>query len=208
MHRQRGRRKLHLGARLQRIGHLLEGPLRGGELGAPRSDLVVHRAGDWSDTLAIAETVFYRVHLEPGQRVRVSAETPAPKTRWRPSNIDIITTRVGILSPARVRLTEQRDDLQGPGAMLVTAASPEVRVRNRQAPMPTDPTTANQWSTASVAGDYFKSLPVEPLGADLSDRVMKVQLDIAVDGKPVGQPQYVEQSSSASPTATEPHAVT
>jgi len=156
--------------------------------------------GTWTDSVAVGETVFYRVRLETGKRLRVTAETPAPKTAWRLAAVEWVTTRVNVFSPARVSLTEQSANFTRDGAVLVTAASPEVRVRNREVPPPPtwlDPSV----TTASAAGDYFISLQVDPLQAYLSGRVMQVRLSLAIDGEVSGQPEYATSaSSSPSPT--------
>ena len=156
--------------------------------------------GTWRDSVAVAETVFYRVRLEHGQRLRVTAITPAPKTPSQLTAAEWVTTRVNIFSPARVSLTEQKANFTSNQAVLVTAASPEVRARNREMPSPPsflDPTV----TTASVAGDYFVGLQLDPLGRLLWGRVMQVQLSLAIDGKVSGQPEYAT-STSQSPTPT------
>jgi Ca-activated chloride channel homolog len=156
--------------------------------------------GTWRDSVAVAETVFYRIRLETGQRLRVSAETPAPKTASQLRGTEWVTTRVNIFSPARVSLTEQSANFTADGAVLVTAASPEVRVRNREVPPPAtwlDPTV----TTAATAGEYFVGLQLDPLQYVLAGRVMQVRLSLAVDGKVSGQPEYAT-STSTSPTPT------
>lgn len=171
--------------------------------GTSFSNTAALAAGSWADSVATGETVFYRVPLQPGQRLRVTAQTPAPRTPWKLGSAEAITTRVTILSPARVKLTEQSANLQGAGAIDVTAASPEVRVRNRETPMPSNGNADDQLSTASVAGDYFVGLQIDPLGLDLTGRVMQIQLDVAVDGRPNGLPQYTEPSPTPSPTPSQ-----
>jgi Ca-activated chloride channel family protein len=158
------------------------------------------QAGTWTDSVATAETVFYRVRLETGQRLRVTAETPAPKSAWHLDAAEVVTTRVAVYSPARVSLIEQSANLQGAGTARVTAASPEVRVRNREVPPPTnylDPGV----TTAAIAGDYYVGLQVDPLQAYLSGRVMQVRLSLAIDGEVRGQPEYAT-STTPSPSAT------
>jgi Ca-activated chloride channel family protein len=160
--------------------------------------------GTWTDSVATGETVFYRVRLETGQRLRVTAETPAPKTAWRLAAAEWVTTRVNVFSPARVNLTEQTANLRRNAAVLVTAASPEVRVRNREVPPPASYLDPNV-TTAAVAGDYFVGLQVDPLQAYLSGRVMQVRLSLAIDGELTGQPEYATSgtpSSSPTPSAT------
>ena len=159
------------------------------------------KAGTWRDSVATGETVFYRVHLEPGQRLRVTAETPTPRSDWELGAAEAITTRVNVYSPARVSLTEQSAALQGNGAVRVTAASPTVRVRNREVPPPASWLEPNV-TTAAVAGDYFVSLQLDPLQANLSGRVMQVRLSLAVDGQPSGQPEYAVPSPTPSPSPT------
>ena len=162
--------------------------------------------GTWTDSVATGETVFYRVRLEPGQRLRVTAEMPAPKTAWYLHPVEVITTRVAVYSPARVNLTEQTAYLQGRGRVVVTAASPEVRVRNREVPQTPGYREPNV-TTAATAGDYFVGLQLDPLQYSLSGRVMQVRLSLAVEGKPTGQPEYTTSttpspSPSLSPSAT------
>ena len=156
------------------------------------------KPGTWRDSVATGETVFYRVRLETGQRLRVTAETPTPGSDWKLGAAEAITTRVNVYSPARVSLTEQSAALQGNGAVRVTAASPTVRVRNREVPPPASWLEPNV-TTAAVAGDYFVSLQLDPLQANLSGRVMQVRLSLAVDGRPSGQPEYAVPSPTPTP---------
>jgi Ca-activated chloride channel homolog len=157
------------------------------------------KAGSWRDSVAVGETVFYRVRLQPGQRLRVTAEAPAPRSNWRLGAAEAITARLNVYSPARVSLTEQNAVLQGTGAARVTAASPQVRVRNREVPPPASWLQPNV-TTAAVSGDYFVGLQLDPLQASLSGQVMAVRLSLAVDGRPSGQPEYTVPSPTPTPT--------
>jgi Ca-activated chloride channel family protein len=155
--------------------------------------------GTWTDSIATGETVFYRVRLETGQRVRVTATTPAPKSSWRLGAADALTSRLVLSSPARSTLTVRQAPLQGKGAVTLTAASPQVRVRNREVPPPPnylDPSV----TTASISGDYYVALQLDPLQKFLTGRVMQVRLSVAVDGKTSGRPVYASTVASATPT--------
>lgn len=176
--------------------------------GTAFSDSPTLTPGSWTDTLAVAETIFYRVRLQPGQRLRASLRTPTKATPWKVRLSESIRTDVALLSPARVVLTRQHESLMGSGSLRVTAASPQIRVRNREERMSEDQSVDKDWSTASVAGDYFVRIQVDPLQRSLAGRIMQVQLDIAVDGKPAGQPVYAQQDASPSPTATPTDAAT
>jgi Ca-activated chloride channel homolog len=161
------------------------------------------RPGTWTDSIATGETVFYRVRLETGQRVRVTATTPAPRSSWRLGPADALTSRLVLFSPARSTLTVRQAPLQGKGAVTITAASPQVRVRNREVPPPPsylDPSV----TTASISGDYDVALQLDPLQKFLTGRVMQVRLSLAVDGKASGQPVYATTATSATPTASAP----
>jgi len=169
--------------------------------GTSFSNSIDVRAGTWRDSVAVGETVFYRVRLQHGQRLRVTAETPAPKTNWRLGAAEGVTARVNVYSPARVSLTSQFANLQGRGAARVSAASPEVRVRNREVPPPAswlDPSV----TTASTAGEYFVALQLDPLQAELSGRVMQVRFSLAIEGKPGGWPEYAVPSPTPSPSGS------
>jgi Ca-activated chloride channel homolog len=50
--------------------------------GTAFSDAPVLASGTFTDSLAVGETVVYRVRLETGQRLRVTVDTPAPKSGW------------------------------------------------------------------------------------------------------------------------------
>ena len=157
--------------------------------------------GSWRDSVAVAETVFYRLRLEPGQRLRVTAEAPGPKGSWRLDAAEAVTTRVLVYSPARVVLTAQQANQQGRQGGRVTAASPVVRVRNRELPQPANYLDPNV-TTAAGAGDYFVALQVDPLQSYLAGRVMPVRLSLAVDRNPSGLPEYAVPSPTPTPTPT------
>ena len=151
-----------------------------------------------TDSMATGETVFYRIRLETGQRLRVTATTPAPGTAWNLGSAELITSRVMLYSPSRTLLTSQMASLQGKGSVTVSGASPQVRVRNREAPV------SPSWgppsvSTASQAGDYYIAVQVDPLQSFLTGRVMRTRVAVAVDGKPAGMAEY---AADASPTPT------
>jgi Ca-activated chloride channel family protein len=159
--------------------------------------------GSWSESVALGDNLLYRVRLEPGQRMRVSAQTPAAGSGWRLDLGQYVTPELGILSPARALLTQQKVNLDGRDSARITATSPQVRVRNREVTRVIG--AENQAGTASIAGDYYISLRIDPLQSNLIGRVMQVQLDINVEGQPAGQPQYAQAGSSASdsPTASD-----
>ena len=154
--------------------------------------------GTYTDSMATGETVFYKVRLQPGQRVRATATTPAPKTSWHLASAELVTSRVMLYSPSRTLLTSQEANLQGDGSVTVSAASPQVRVRNREAPSVRAGGTPSV-STASQAGDYYVAVAGGP-AAELPDRSGDAdQVAIAVDGSPAGLPEY---AAPASPTPT------
>jgi len=55
-------------------------------------------------------------------------------------------------------------------------------------------------TTASISGDYYLAVQLDPLQKFLTGRVMRVRLSIAVDGKASGQPVYASTAASATPT--------
>ena len=177
-------------------------PVRATLGGSSFSNAPLITPGSWSDSLAVGETVFYKVHLEPGQRLRSTAVTPASAKRWQAGSDDGgVLTYVSLYSPARVRLVEQYKVLGVQRRIQVSAASPEVRVRNAEQPRPAFENNGRDWSTASTAGDYLVGLQLAPSLQTLTGRVMPVQLNVAVDGRPAGLPEHA--SASASPTPAE-----
>lgn len=159
-------------------------------------------AGTWSDSVAIGETAVYRVRLDHGQRFRITASAPAGSEDAGLISGEAVTTRVTLFSPARLAMTTTYQSATVDAPARVTAASPEVRVRNRETPLPVAGNAAADWSTASVAGDYFVGVQLDPIQKYLAGRVMSVRLSIAVEGTPAGQPEYASAPSSASPSPT------
>jgi Ca-activated chloride channel homolog len=161
----------------------------------------VLEAGSWADAPTTGETVFYRVRLETGQRLRVTTTMPASTKSWRLAAADAITPTLMLYTPSRVQLARKDGVLQGNSTETLTLTSPQVRVRNREiARSPGGDGTGGidaAWS-ASVTGDYFVALQLEPLQAYLSGRVMPVRLNVAVDGQATGQPQYAEAPATES----------
>ena len=171
--------------------------------GSSFSNAPLITAGSWSDSLAVGETVFYKVHLEPGQRLRSTAVTPASAKRWQTSDTDGgVLTYLTMYSPSRVQLVEKYKVLGLQRRVEVSAASPEVRVRNAERPRPSFENNGGDWSTASTGGDYVVGLQLAPSLKDLTGRVMPVQLNVAVDGQPAGLPQHAAASPSPTPSPT------
>ena len=175
-------------------------PILGGTSFSNASEMA---PGTWRDSVAVGESVLYKVRLEPGQRFRVSAETPAPKTGWRLTGADAVLPRIFVYSPARVQLSTQDDALFNAEAKTLTVASPQVRVRNREVPPPDIILIEPNVTTASIAGDYYVGLQLDPSMRYLSGRVMQVRLSLAVDGQPTGPPEYAVPSLNPTPSPTD-----
>ena len=161
-------------------------------------------AGSWNDSVAIGETAVYRVPLDYGQRLRVTATAPAGKDDAGLTLGEAVTTHVSLASPSRLGLTTTYESAGFESPARVTAASPEVRVRNQEIPLPATGNTTDDASTASVAGDYFVAVQLDPIQRYLAGRVMSIRIDVAVDGEPSGQPVHAAASPSASPVPSDP----
>ncbi|WP_375426524.1 VWA domain-containing protein [uncultured Friedmanniella sp.] len=159
-------------------------------------------AGTWSDTVTVGETVVYRVPLDVGQRLRATVTAPSGPERGGLDSNEAVTTHLTLYSPARVAMKELYENASLAQKATVTAASPQVRVRNRETPLAGNGNAASvspDSSTASVAGDYFVGIKLDPIQKTLTGSPMSVRVSVAVDGKPAGQPQY---ASTASPSPT------
>lgn len=122
-------------------------PTVGGSSFSNAADLA---PGRWTDTVTVGETVLYRVRLEPGQRLRATLDTPAPKSSWSLGSTQTVTPDLQVYSWSRVQLRREYTVVQGDDAASLTVASPEVRVRNRELPT----MGGGKINAASVAGDY------------------------------------------------------
>lgn len=165
--------------------------------------------GSYNDAPAVGESVFYKIRLAPGQRLRSTVTAPSRRGGWHLDYTEAVTVATVVYTPSRVPLTQQHEVLQGNNRVKVTADSPQVRVRNREIPHGTSVTTegdarANA-SYAAVAGDYYVSVQVRATTAKTVGRVLPIRLNLAIDGKPAGQPEYAvgsEPSSSPSSLAS------
>lgn len=167
--------------------------------------------GSYRDAPAVGESVFYKVRLEPGQRLRGTVTAPSDRDSWDLSDYQTVTVAAVVYTPSRVPLTKQSKVLQGDSRAKLTAYSPQVRVRNREIAhgslVTTEGDALPNVSYASAGGDYFISVQVRTSSRDLPGRVLPIQLSVAVEGTPAGQPQYadtagVSPSSSAAPDST------
>jgi Ca-activated chloride channel homolog len=154
--------------------------------------------GSWADTIAFGETVLYRTRLDYGQRLRVTATLPS-SGRVPLDRYDLWITRLKIYTPARLSTMVAQQKTTGDQKVEpLTLAGPEVRVNNDELALPlTQNAYVPDASTASVAGDYYVALQLQPQGDELKGVDVPVRLDVAVDGQPAGLPQL-----AASPTPT------
>ncbi len=153
--------------------------------------------GSWADSVAFGETVLYRTHLDHGQRLRVTATIPS-SDRVALDQYDLWIARLKIYTPSRVRAVsvEQKTTGDQPTVPL-TAAGPEVRVNNDEIALPLTQEYLPDASTASVSGDYYVVLQLQPQGDELKGVDVPVRLDVAVDGTASGQPVFASPPPSA-----------
>lgn len=157
--------------------------------------------GSWSDTIAFGDTALYRVPLDHGQTLKVTASLPGEKGKLPLVPADGYIVRLKLLTPAHAQLVEVSEPHNGSPAVHVSAASPQVRVRNDELPLPGYQNFQPDASTASVAGDYYVAVGLQPIKQDLSGVVVPLQLNLAVDGTPSGQPVF---ATAPSPSPSDP----
>ena len=157
--------------------------------------------GSWADTIAFGETVLYRTRLDYGQRLRVTATLPS-SSRVPLDKYDLWITDLRIYTPARLSTMVALQKTTGDKRVEpLTLAGPEVRVNNDEIALPlTQNTYEPDASTASVAGDYYVALRLQPQGDSLKGVDVPVRLDVAVDGQPAGLPQLAQASASPTPS--------
>ncbi|MGI3779786.1 MAG: vWA domain-containing protein, partial [Janthinobacterium lividum] len=160
-------------------------------------------AGAWSDSIAFGDTTLYRVPLDYGQTLKVTASLPGDKGKLPLSLSDGYIVRLKLLTPAHAQLVSVTEPHNGETAVHLSAASPQVRVRNDELPLPVTQDYQPDASTASVAGDYYVVVELQPVIGHLTGVVVPLQLDVAVDGTPSGQPVLAPApSSSATPSTS------
>jgi Ca-activated chloride channel family protein len=164
--------------------------------------------GSFADAPAVGESVFYKIRLQTGQRLRTTVTAPSDRDGWDLTSTESVTVASVIYTPSRVPQTKQSGVLQGDNRQKLTANSPQVRVRNREIAhellVSTEGEPLSKASYASVAGDYYVSIQVRQSTEDTTGRVLPIRLDLAVEGTATGQPQY---ATSPSPSASASSAV-
>lgn len=157
--------------------------------------------GPWSDSIAFGDTTLYRVPLDYGQTLRVTASLPGDKGRLPLGRYDGYIVRLKLLTPAHALLVNVEDPRSGGTTVRLSATSPQIRVRNDELSLPTTQNFQPDASTASVAGDYYVAVELQPVTEGLLGVVLPLKLDVAVDGTPAGQPAFAS-APSASPPAS------
>ncbi|HEY0238821.1 MAG TPA: VWA domain-containing protein [Friedmanniella sp.] len=154
-------------------------------------------AGAWSDSIAFGDTALYRVPLDYGQSLKVTASLPGDKGRLPLTLSEGYIVRLKLLTPAHAQLVGVTEPHNGETAVHLSAVSPQVRVRNDEIPLPGFQNNEPDASTASVAGDYYVVVELQPVIGDLTGVVVPLQLDLTVDGTPSGQPVFASSASSS-----------
>lgn len=150
--------------------------------------------GTYTDSIAVGETLFYKVPLTWGQQLRVTTELPKPGTPWSPSDTEGFYPGVELLSPDRAALDVQSKSVTGAdgGKATFTSATAPVRYRNRES---SDP--AVRW--ASRDGDYYVAVSLGALQHDVTGRLMQIRLDVQVKGSKSGAPTYQTAATNSAP---------
>ena len=159
-------------------------------------------AGSWSDSIAFGDTVLYRVPLDYGQTLKVTASLPGDKGKLPLTLSEGFNAHLKLMTPARAQLVEVTEGRNGEPPVHLSAASPQVLVRNDELPLPGFQDYQPDASTASVAGDYFVVLELEPVVGDLKGVVLPLQLNVVVEGTPSGQPVFAAASSASAEPST------
>lgn len=161
--------------------------------------------GSYADAPAVGESIFYKIALAPGQRLRTTVTAPSDRDAWDLTSTETVTVASLLYTPSRVPLTKQSGVLQGDNRQKLTASSPQVRIRNREIPhgtiVGTEGDPLAKASYASVAGEYYLSVQARQSTEDTSGRVLPIRLDLTVEGSPAGLPEYAT-APSPSPSAS------
>lgn len=152
--------------------------------------------GTYTDSIAVGETLFYKVPLTWGQDLRVTTQMPQPGTPWSPSDTDGFYPGVELISPDRAILDVQSRSVTGAtgGKATFTSATVPVRYRNRESSQ-----TSVRW--CSRDGDYYIAVALGALQHDVTGRLMRIRLNVDVEGTRSGVPNYDKVSPTASPSA-------
>lgn len=172
-------------------------------------DAPVLDPGTYEETILPGEQIFYRVRLDFGQRAAFTADIARTGAKPEFGATDHNLFTVDAWTPALFRFTraggapDNRANLSASQpAMSLTEYVPEVRYRNKQS-------IGNGYHypalrQVSLSGYYYFAVNRAPAKNENLQGPITVRLNVAVEGKPSGQPRYAAGSpaASASPSAT------
>lgn len=168
--------------------------------GVAFSDAPLVEPGSYLDEIALGETVVYRVAVQPGQRLRATLDAPRPGSDWElGTDNEGVSPRIILLSPSRAEIANEFSVILRSQEARVTAGTPEVRIRNREFPDPN--VSDNVVGAASLGGDYYVAVSLDPSHTNLLRTVLPIQLNVAVDGEPAGLPEYASTTPTPTPSA-------
>jgi Ca-activated chloride channel family protein len=166
--------------------------------------------GTWTDTVQGGEVLFYRVRADWGQAPRVTVKLTANRQAAKVIGGYGVYTQLKVFGPTRA-------DVDSGDLTTVTSTKPAVmssallpvRYRNREGDYMSDNTPRR---AMSLAGDYYFVVTMARSGPGLGTLgrfQLPVQISVALDGTPSGEPHYKQAeveptpSASASPTPTD-----
>ena len=180
--------------------------------GGSFDDAATVMMGNYSETLLPGEQVFYRAHVEFGQRLVATVDAPAPGTPASAAPA-FVRLQTRIFTPDRALLLRPSGSPEQSGSLddsnpsvVIGGYSPTVMYRNRDADLADGDLDPAARRAASIAGYYYVSLTATPLLNSDKATPVTVRLRVTVTGQPSGKPGYAAPSSSGGGPPTTPAA--
>lgn len=169
--------------------------------GVAFSDAPALQPGSYQSEIVVGETLVYQVPAQPGQRVRATLDTPLPGGKFGFPGEEPLTADLSVFTPTRYRIDQKSSEIKpgGPAKTVRTSvATPEIRIRNREIKVETHDDA--DVSRTQFGGNHYIAISIRPNSTDLVGVPVPVRLNLAVDGRPAGLPEYAAPSPSPSPS--------
>ncbi len=158
--------------------------------GSSFSDVPEITAGSWTEQFVPGEAIFYRVHLDWGQALRVTVPSPDNPLLMPQYDVHVYSPDRAITSSGPSGMSSNKD------ATPVARTTPPVLYGNRA--------SGSGQSPANLAGDYYIAIAMPtPLRDTDAGSLFPVTFRVDVEGTPQPAPDYVKAASpSPSPSAS------
>ena len=179
--------------------------------GGSFSDAATLAPGTYADTILPGEQVFYRVRVEFGQQLAVTADVPAPGQNVPLGNVSYIYVDLDTWAPDRAAIVRSSGEpktnaLLGPNtrSAVVGDYTAPVQYLNRAAKATSGGYSTTDLRRTALAGYYYVAVSRSRATEPDESLPFDIRLRVAVTGTAAGQPVYANAAGVSGLETTPP----